>query len=61
MINFIYNFSGSTLSSSNSYSQYSSTDRDTMTALNSTDLDKCTALWASVAYVAADMKLKIPS
>jgi len=42
------------------YFWYHHTNADTMTAMNPSELDKCLAVWASTAYIIADLKEKLP-
>lgn len=42
------------------YFYYHHTDADTMDAEDPQDLDKCTASWAIVAYVIADLSIDMP-
>ncbi|CAG7822931.1 unnamed protein product [Allacma fusca] len=44
------------------YSWYHHTEADAITAasVNSTELDRCLALWTSTAYIIADLQNKVP-
>lgn len=42
------------------YFWYHHTAADAMTAVQSADLDKCLAVWASTAYIISDLKEKLP-
>lgn len=51
---------GSLMNMNQKYLWYHHTAADTMDVLNSDDLDKATALWASVSYIIADLKAEFP-
>ncbi|CAL8110730.1 unnamed protein product [Orchesella dallaii] len=42
------------------YFWYHHTDADTMTAMQPANLDRCLAVWASTAYIIADLNEKLP-
>nr|CAH7756310.1 unnamed protein product [Callosobruchus chinensis] len=50
----------SLLNANQNYFWYHHSKGDTMDVLDSDTLDKCTALWASVAYIIADMSEEFP-
>lgn len=51
---------GSLLNANEKYFWFHHASSDTMDVINSEDLDKATALWASVAYVIADLSEEFP-
>lgn len=52
--------SAALLNQNEEYYRYHHTEADTISIQNSRILDKCLAVWAAVAYVAADLSEGIP-